>query len=136
MQVELDNIPKHIKIGKKSKIANPYNKGNANKFYGNVADFDFKHQRSNYEELSKKLLEIGVRFDLIWSSSIERRFTQNSVQYGTTFIITTTNPSIFWYKYEGHSIGSGGNHILIGYKKIKVSEFIKLNKDDILKLLH
>ncbi len=128
-------IPTHIKITNKSRITNPYNKGTANKFYGNVADFDFNHQSKNYEQLTEKLLEINVTFDKISSSSIERHINQ-SIQYGTTFIVTTTNPCVYWYKYESNAFGSGGNHMLINGKKIKVTEFLKLSKDNMIKLIN
>lgn len=129
-----NNIPTHIQITNKNKILNPYHKGTANKFYGNVNDFTFDHQWENYDQLCKKLLDVNIHFDKIFSSSIERQM-RKSIQYGTTFIVTTNHPQVFWYKYEGGCVGSGGNHMLINGKKIKVTEFLNLNKDGILKLI-
>jgi hypothetical protein len=138
MNIDLDNIltgvPKYIEISTTNKVSNPYHKGTLNKFYGNVENFDFNHQKKNYEELSKKLSEVDIRFDKVFSSTIERKI-RDSIQYGITFIVTTTNPNIFWYKYEAQGTGSGGNHILIKGQKIKTTKFVELNKDDIQKLL-
>lgn len=128
-------IPTHIQITNRSKISNPYNKGTVNKFYGDVNGFEFGHQSKNYDQLCKKLLDVGVRFNKIFSSSIERQM-KNSVQYGTTFIVTSSHPQVFWYKYEGNSLGSGGNHMLINGSKIKVTEFLNFNENDIVKLIN
>jgi len=132
---ELDNIPTHIQTSKHNKITNPYNKGTINKFYGDVDNFKFDHQEKNYNKLTNKLNEIGIQFCKVYSSTIERK-VKNSVQYGTTFIVTTTNDNIFWYKYEGKGVGSGYNYILIRGNKIKMTEFLKMDEDDVLELIN
>ncbi|AYV75416.1 MAG: hypothetical protein Terrestrivirus1_290 [Terrestrivirus sp.] len=127
-------IPNYVQITNKQKISNPYHKGTINKFYGDFYDFEFDHQMENFEAISIKLMLVGIKFDKVFSSTIEREF-KNTIQYGITFLVTTINPNIFWYKYESKAKGSGYNHMLIKGKKIKVTEFIKLDKDDILKLI-
>lgn len=102
-----------------------------------MTDFDFGiglNQLNNYYFLCKKLSEVNINFDKISSSSIER-IVCDSIQYGTTFIVSTTNPCIFWYKYESKAIGSGGNHMIVNGKKFNVIDFIKMNKDDLIKLI-
>jgi len=132
------NQPTHIQLTNKNKMKNPYHKGTANKLHGNVADFDFSslslNQLNNYDLLCKKLAEVNIIFDKISLSSIER-IVRNSTQYGTTFIATTSNPQIFWYKSESQAIGSGGNHMIIGGKKVKVTEFIKMNRIELIKMI-
>lgn len=128
-----DNIPHHIQITDKKKVSNPYYKGTTNQFYGKVDDFDFGHQLKNYNELCEKLKQINVMFDEIYASSIERK-VHDSIQYGTTFIATTSTPRIYWYKYESKAIGSGGNHMFIDGFKYKVTDFLKIENDRLVEL--
>jgi hypothetical protein len=131
---EINGVPRYINTSDKNKIENPYYKGVSDKFFGNANSYKFGSQQTNYEELSKILAEHGIYFDQIYSSTINRE-VKDSIQHGITFIATTTNPNVFWYKYEGFAQGSGQNYMIIYGKKMKTTSFLKLSKNKIIELI-
>jgi hypothetical protein len=128
-------IPSHIIIAENKKIGNPYYKSTTDQFYGSVDEFNFKTQTLHYTNLTQKFKEFGIVFDEVYSSTIIRHTTYNTINYGLTFIVTTNNKKIFWYKYEGNKSGSGQNHILIDGNKIYVTKFLTLSYESIMELL-
>ena len=139
----MDNqiIPTHINIYGNKKIGNPYHKGTTNKYYGDVVNygFDTNSQKRSYLNIINKFDEsnVDIRFDKIYASTIVRHTRiPGKIHYGTTFIVTTNNKNVYWYKYESAAEGSGNNVMLINGKKINVTEFLKMTPEAICNLIN
>lgn len=110
------------------KIKNPTKiKGVTNKYEGLITnDFNFKYQTNNFNKIIDSLKSFDIFVQDIYYAERKGK---------PIFIVTFTNPNILWHKYEGDAYGSGHNHMYIGSKKIKTTNWISMEKNEINDLL-
>ena len=111
------------------KIKNPIKFKEVNQIYeGNLQDdFDFKFQQKNFNNIKTSLQIFGI-----FPSEI---YLANRVGK-TIFVVTWTDPNLFWHKYEGEKYGSGQNYIYWKSHQIKTTDWIKLTQNNIAHILN
>lgn len=121
----MDNIPKFIQM-KRSKIDNPYFECK-NKISINVENYDFELQTENYLKLKSILERFNIQFLHVYGGHLYN-YPKLEKQF---FMVTTTNPNIFWYKYK-----STRHWIIINCQKFHLCNFFKMTDDEIKQLLN
>jgi hypothetical protein len=106
------------------KIKNPTKfNGTTDKYQGILNnDFDFKYQKDNFEKIKASVEPFGIYPNEIYFANRANK---------SMFVVTWTNPNLFWYKYEGESYGSGQNYIYWKQNKHNTSRWISYNTDTI-----
>ena len=111
------------------KVKNPTKIFNvANTYEGLLTEeFNFKFQKNNFDIIKNSLEPFLIFPQEIYYAERDGR---------STFVVTWTNPNIFWHKYEGGVLGSGQNYIYWKGHKINTTGWIKMYSDDISNILN
>ena len=54
----------------------------------------------------------------------------------TTFIVKSTHPNLWWYKYDSDSPGSGNNYVIFKDTKYKVTSWLSFSQEKIFKIIN
>lgn len=104
-------------------LKNPIITSIHNNYQGVLTDtFDFKHQKKKFEAIKKSLEPFGIHPQEIYYSELFGK---------PLFIVTWSNPNLFWRKNESMSKGACQNHIYYKDKEIKTTEWLKLTQEEI-----
>lgn len=111
------------------KVKNPATIPGVNNIYQGVlnADFDFKFQKENYENIKNLLEPHGIYMTEIYYAT----------RLGSVvFVVIFNNPDLIWQKYEGRTTGSGQNYVYFKEHKINTSIFTDLSAEELLELFN
>lgn len=121
------------------KISNPQLQQNSTfNYVGNIENFDFasivRSQLKNYITIQTLLNSQQIYFTEInivkWNSEVGHGNPARC-----KFIIKTSLPNLMWYKYDAQAPGGGNNLIYYKKQKIKTTNFITLNENELIQLL-
>lgn len=123
-------FPKRFATGiRRVTVPNPAylhrNDPTAKVFEGRTANYDFKKQTNNYTALEAVLRDFGTRFLYVASAQYKGDLHTNH-----RFVAVAEDGSLLWHKYVGFVAQGGQNHVFVGGMRIKVSIFLKLNKEE------
>ena len=112
------------------KIKNLLKIPNAETYNGNCELYDFRNQKSNFENFKNKIIKLGIYpttlYGAVWRINTLRH----------SFLIQTSNPNLLWYRYDTDSFGGSQNYIYIKKQKIKLTNFLVMTDDQIINLLN
>jgi hypothetical protein len=95
-------------------------------YNGNIDNYDFKHQTTNYLILKDVLAKYNITLSNIIVGTYKAEC--HTSLYLTKFIAYNDDKNVIWYKYEGKRSGGGNNHLILlknGDKlKIKVTDIV------------
>ena len=102
----LSSCGRYIILHPTKKLINPsYNAGISN-YIGPIEDYEFRHQKKNFEAIQEKLGDNPLTFIYEGKFMGDRRPK-------ISFIAHNADCTFFWRKYEAKSEGSGHNKIFI-----------------------
>lgn len=108
-------------------LKNPIMKSTNNSYQGILNDnFDFKNQKKNFEAIKKSLEPFGIIPQEIYYSELYKK---------SVFVVTWSDPNLFWRKNESKSIGSCQNYIYYKDKEIKTTEWLKSTQEELNEIL-
>jgi len=108
-------------------LKNPIMKSTDNSYQGILNDnFDFKNQKKNFEAIKKLLEPFGIIPQEIYYSELYKK---------SVFVVTWSDPNLFWRKNDSRSIGSSQNYIYYKDKEIKTTEWLKLTQQELNQIL-
>lgn len=123
MQKFDSNVQEFIWISDKIKISNPYyNPKGCERFYGSIHELNksnFGHRLHELNAVKRRLDKFGITLDKIHACA----YYYYGGEKQMSFLITTSNPLIFWYKYEAFG-NAGSNYLTFNGKRVKVSKFL------------
>ncbi len=97
---------------------------NISVYEGDVAGFDFEKQKNNFQKLEAVLNENGTGLSTIHVAIFGGYDRKKFVR----FVALTANGMLTWEKYENGWKKAGQNYVYTAGRKIRLSEFLSLEK--------
>jgi len=108
-------------------LKNPIMKSTDNSYQGILNEtVDFKNQKKNFEAIKKSLEPFGIIPQEIYYSELYKK---------SVFVVTWSDPNLFWRKNDSRSIGNSQNHIYYKNKEIRTTEWLKLSQQELNQIL-
>ena len=108
-------------------LKNPIMKSTDNSYQGILNDnFDFKNQKKNFEALKLSLEPFGIIPQEIYYSELYKK---------SVFVVTWSDPNLFWRKNDSRSIGNSQNHIYYKDKEIRTTDWLKSSQQELNEIL-
>jgi hypothetical protein len=112
------------------KIKNILKIPNAETFNENCSTYNFKSQKLNFEKFKNKIEKCSIVPTQLYAANWE---AYSSARH--SFLVLTSDPNLLWYRYDTNSIGAAQNWIYLKKKKIKLTDFLNMDEQDIVNYL-
>jgi len=100
----ISSTGRYIYISPNKKIINPSHDAPLYNYVGPIDDFNFKHQKTNFENIQRKLEENGDKLTFIFAGKF-----MGTHRPKTVFLAHNNDRTFWWRKYESKAEGSGQN---------------------------